>query len=45
MDKYKWLISRLNRLISNIETKTNSYQKGKLKAYKEILQLINSGLV
>ena len=39
------LISKLKTNIKLLENKNSSYSKGKLKAYKEILNLVKSGIV
>ena len=41
----KNLISKLETNIKLLENKNSSYSKGKLKAYKEILNLVKSGIV
>ena len=41
----KNLISKLEANIKSLENKNSSYSKGKLKAYKEILNLVKSGIV
>ena len=41
----KNLISKLETNIKSLENKNSSYSKGKLKAYKEILNLVKSGIV
>lgn len=45
MDKYKYLINQLESIIKSLENKNSSYSKGKLKAYKDILNLVKSGIV